>query len=127
MRYINWREIISFCLVGVFTFGLDYGALYFCTEILGINYLYSAGLSFSLAVLINYVLCLKFVFTLQGRQTGKGLMFFVLASMVGLGLNQFCMWFLVEKQGIYYLLAKIVATGIVMVWNYVAKKRAIAS
>lgn len=127
MSMLNKPEIIRFCLVGAATFGLDYSSLYFCTEIVGMNYLPSAAFSFTVAVVINYVLCLKFVFTGQKQQNRKSLLFFILASIVGLGLNQFCMWFLVEHIGLYYLLAKLVATGIVTLWNYVAKKKAIAA
>jgi hypothetical protein len=37
-------------------------------------------------------------------------MLFVILSVIGLLLNQFLMWFFVEKISLYYMAAKIVAT-----------------
>lgn len=45
--------------------------------------------------------------------------------LVGLGLNQICMWFFVEIFGIYYMLAKIISIIIVMAWNYIMKRKAV--
>ena len=35
------------------------------------------------------------------------------------------MWALVDGLGVYYMVAKLFATGVVTVWNYVMKRRAI--
>ena len=35
------------------------------------------------------------------------------------------MWVLVDFIHIYYMIAKLIAAGIVMVWNYVLKRRAV--
>ena len=47
---------------------------------------------------------------------------FVVLSVIGLGLNNGCMWAGVEFLGIHYLIVKIGATFIVMVWNFVTRK-----
>ena len=118
------HEFFRFCLVGGATFLFDYGLLYLLTEHVGISYLLSSGLAFSAAVVMNYILCQKFVFA--GARNGvKQLVLFVTTSVVGLGINQVCMWFFVEGVNIHYMLAKVVATGIVTIWNYVTKKRAL--
>ena len=51
---------------------------------------------------------------------------FVGSSVVGLFLNQVCMYVFVEWLSMYYMIAKLFDTGIVTVWNYVMKKKAIA-
>ena len=43
--------------------------------------------------------------------------------MLGLGINNGCMWIGVELFGISYLVVKIVATAVVMVWNFVTRKK----
>lgn len=116
-------EFIKFCVVGAITFVVDYGLLYMLTERFGYSYLISSGIAFTVAVLINYVLCLLYVFK-NSRNGIKQISIFVLTSIIGLLLNQICMWLFVEKIGFYYLLAKIGATGIVMIWNFVTKRRA---
>ena len=118
-------EMLRFAIVGGASFVVDYALLYACTEWLGIHYLYSAAISFTVSVVINYWLCVTFVFTGAGKQTGKQAVLFIGSSIVGLGINQLCMWLFVEKFGLHYMLAKIGATFIVMFWNYVMKRKAV--
>ena len=118
-------EIIRFAIVGGASFVVDYALLYICTEWLGIHYLYSAAISFTVSVIVNYWLCVIFVFTGAGKQTGRQAALFIGSSIVGLGINQVCMWLFVEKFGLHYMLAKIGATLIVMFWNYVMKRKAV--
>lgn len=118
-------EIARFCIVGGLSFLVDYGLLYVCTEVMNIYYLYSAAFSFTIAVIFNYWLCVVFVFKGAGKQNSKQATIFIGSSIVGLGINQVCMWGFVELFGIYYMLAKIFATIIVTFWNYVMKRKAI--
>lgn len=118
-------EIFRFCIVGAVTLLVDYGLLYFLTEAMGILYLYSAGISYTAATLVNYWLCVKYVFKQAGKQTFLQSAVFVGSSFAGLGLNQVCMWFLVEYLQVYYILAKLVSTVIVTLWNYVMKRKAV--
>ena len=57
-------EILRFAIVGGASFVVDYALLYACTEWLGIHYLYSAAISFTVSVIVNYWLCVVFVFTI---------------------------------------------------------------
>ena len=118
-------EIARFVLVGGACFLLDYGLLYILTEYGGLHYLLSAGISFSISVLVNYWLCLICVFRGANAQTRRAKMHFFGSSIAGLGLNQLLMWVLVDIIGIYYMIAKLIAAGIVMVWNYILKRRAV--
>lgn len=120
----RYYEFLKFALVGIVTFFIDYSTLFILTEYSGLNYLMSSAISFSISVLINYVLCLLFVF--DGARNGwKQIALFVLSSIIGLCINQICMWLLVAKLAIYYMVAKILATIAVMFWNYVAKKKSL--
>ncbi len=125
MKNDRLSEIFRFALVGGASFVVDYALLYFCTECLGFHYLYSAAISFTVSVIVNYWLCVVFVFTGAGKQTGRQAALFIGSSVAGLGINQACMWLFVEKFGLHYMLAKIAATFIVMFWNYVMKRKAV--
>ncbi|WP_455143945.1 GtrA family protein [Selenomonas noxia] len=118
-------EIARFVLVGGACFVLDYGLLYVLTEYVGLYYLLSAGISFSVSVFVNYWLCLACVFRGADTQTRRAKMLFFGSSIAGLGLNQLLMWLLVDFAHIYYMIAKLIAAGIVMIWNYVLKRRAV--
>lgn len=125
MKLLQYLEMIRFIIVGVITFVVDYGLLYICTEYIGLYYMYSTAIAFIVAVIFNYWLCVVYVFTNIQRQTSKQALLFVGSSVVGLGLNQICMWLFVEIFGIYYMLAKIISIIIVMAWNYIMKRKAV--
>lgn len=119
------NEIIRFCIVGGLSFLVDYGLLFACTEWVGLYYLYSSAISFTASVIFNYWLCVVYVFHGARHQNKKQATIFIGSSIIGLGLNQICMWAFVSILGIYYMLAKIFATAIVTVWNYVMKRKAV--
>lgn len=125
MKSERFMEIVRFCLVGGGCFLLDYGLLYVLTEYAGIHYWYSSGISFTVTVLLNYWLCVTYVFHGAKHQTKKQASIFIGSSIAGLAINQFCMWALVDGLGVYYMIAKLVATAVVTIWNYVMKRRAI--
>ena len=121
----KFLELVRFCFVGGLSLIVDCAVLYGLTEIFGVHYLYSAGISFTVSVLFNYWLCVAYVFKGAKKQTTKQATIFIGSSIVGLGLNQICMWFFVEIVSIHYMLAKLGATVIVTIWNYVMKRKAI--
>lgn len=118
------NQIIRFGIVGFLCFFIDYGLLLALTELLGIHYLVSGAISFSVSTLINYLFSTFFIFDTRGKnKTLKEFILFVLLSAVGLGINQAVMWVTVEKLSIPYQISKIGATAIVMVYNFLSRKR----
>lgn len=117
------KQIIKFGVVGGSAFVIDYGLMIFLTEVMNINYLISNELSFSASVVFNYIMSVKWVFDVKEKNSKTNeFLIFVLLSLVGLGINQFIMWITVEKLEVYYLLSKIYATIIVMVYNFITRK-----
>ena len=125
MKRDQFFEIVRFAIVGGASFLVDYALLYLCTEKLGFYYLHSAAIAFTVLVIVNYWLCVIFVFTGARKQTGRKAALFFGSSIVGLGINQVCMRLFVESFGLHYMLAKIGATLIVMFWNYVMKRKVV--
>ena len=120
-------EILRFLLVGGGCFVFDYGLMVLLTEAVGLYYLWSSGLSFTASVVLNYWLCVRFVFTEVGPQPPRPMSMFIGSSVTGLLLTQLCMYVQVDVLGIWYTVAKFVAAGIVAVWNYVWKRKAVRS
>lgn len=114
---------MKFGAVGVLCFGIDYGLMIFLTEVWGIRYLASSGISFSVSVLVNYTLSLKFVFETD-KDNNKVVEFlvFIILSVIGLGINQALMWVCVDKLHVHYMVSKIGVTLVVMVYNFVTRK-----
>ena len=121
----RFMEVVRFCIVGGLSFLVDYSLLFALTEFAGIYYLYSSAISFGVSVVFNYWLCVKYVFKGAGKQTRRQAAIFFVTGVMGLGLNQLCMWFFVAVVSLHYMLAKIFATAIVTVWNYFTKRMAI--
>lgn len=117
------EQIIKFGFVGFLCFFIDYGIMVFLTEIVGIEYLISSAISFTVSVTVNYILSVTMVFeTDKDKNKVKEFIIFVFLSIIGLGINQLCMWFAVEILGIHYMVSKIGATAVVMVYNFISRK-----
>ncbi len=116
------NQILKFGLVGGTAFVIDYVLLYFCTEFLHIHYLISSIISFTVSVIFNYILSIKWVFDVKKKQDVKDFVIFIILSVIGLGINSLIMYVMVEKFGVYYMLSKIVSTAVVMVYNFITRK-----
>ena len=123
----RFLEFVRFCFVGGLSLLVDYAVLYSLTEWAGMYYLHSSVVSFGVSVVFNYWLCVRYVFKGAKKQTPRQAVIFFSTGVVGLGLNQLCMWFFVDVTGLHYLIAKLGATVIVTAWNYVTKRKVINS
>lgn len=117
-----FEQIIKFGMVGFLCFFIDYGIMVFLTEMCNVNYLISSGISFTVSVIVNYILSLTFVFDTKGGDKIKEFVVFIILSVIGLGINQVLMWFLVDIIGIFYMISKIGATAVVMIYNFITRK-----
>lgn len=78
-----------------------------------------------MSVLVNYIIYILWVFEKANKKAHKLIIIFIGSSVVGLFWNQLLMWIMVDKFKIYYMIAKIFSTTIVMTWDYIMKRKAI--
>ncbi len=116
------NQILKFGVVGGVAFLIDYSLLYFLTEYLHIYYLTSSIISFIVSLIFNYILSIKWVFDVTKKQTIKEITIFVVLSVIGLGINQLVMYVGSDLLKVYYMLTKLIATVIVMIWNFITRK-----
>ena len=117
------QQFLKFGVVGFIAFIIDYGLLFILTEFCSINYLISATISFTASVIFNYVASMRYVFThKEDMSRHREFIIFVTLSVLGLAINNSLMWLGVEFLHLHYLLVKIVATAVVMVWNFITRK-----
>ena len=65
----------------------------------------------------------KWVFLVENGKTKlENLVFFITFSCIGLGINQLIMFIGVQYLYVNYMIVKIFATFIVMVFNYLTRK-----
>lgn len=118
-----FKQIIRFGIIGGLAFLIDYALLYICTDIIGIHYLISSIISFTVSVIFNYILSIKWVFEVDERTDPKrNFLLFIIFSVIGLGINEVIMYVGVTMWEIYYMLVKIFATFIVMIFNFITRK-----
>jgi len=128
-------EIVRFGIVGVICFILDAGTLTLMKQVVFHGsaslrlLIISTTVAFVVGVAANYLLSLFIVFNRPDqRRRGQGwrpMTLFFVGAFIGLLLTDAIMaagTHFTGRTGYSYLLVKVVATGIVMVWNYVTRK-----
>lgn len=116
-------QIFKFGIVGGIATVIDFVFLYIFREFCHFPVLVSNTLSFCISVIYNYTASVKWVFDVnKEKDAKKQFIIFIVFSVIGLLLNNAIMWLTVDFLSIYYMLAKIIATVIVMVFNFVTRK-----
>ena len=119
-------QVLKFGVLGGLAFLIDYAVLIILTELVGINYLISSGVSFCVSVVFNYILSIVWVFDVEKnmgkKKVAQNFFVFIVLSVIGLVLTEILMWTGTDILGIHYLLTKIGATAIVMIYNFVSRK-----
>lgn len=116
-------QFFRYIFVGGIAFLVDFGSLYFLTEYFGIFYLTSAAIAFTLGLIVNYLLSVKWVFnkhTFNNRFHEFGI--FAMVGIIGLGLNEVIIWFFTSNMHFYYIYSKIVSAVLVLFWNFFARR-----
>lgn len=118
-----FNQIMKFGVVGGIAFIIDYICLIISKEIFGLSVLLSAAIAFIISVIFNYILSIKWVFNVNKEiDQKKNFIIFIVLSIIGLILTEIIMWFGTDIIKISYLIVKIFATAIVMVFNFITRK-----
>ena len=142
-----FAQIMKFGIVGVLCFFIDYfiyiGANAFFTktgiaEVFPGYYLVSAFLGFTVSVVVNYLLSMKYVFVRRDDMSRRReFIIFLVLSVIGLGINELCLYVGIDliyknwgwlrsvmsegfAKNIFF---KFGATGVVMVYNFITRKK----
>ena len=121
-------QLFKYGIVGGIAYSVDFGSLFFLTEVIKIHYLISAAIAFTLGLITNYTLSIFWVFPKRAL-TNKKIEFiiFSIIGLIGLGLNEVIIWFFTESAHFHYLISKIFSTVVVFFWNFFARKKLLFS
>ena len=109
--------------MGLISFGIDWGMLIALVELFHLDFLMSTTVSFTTSVVVNYWLSMKYVFAhKEGMSRRREFIIFVVLSVIGLALNDGIVLALNAGLGLEANIAKICATALVMVYNFVTRK-----
>ena len=128
-------EGLRFILTGGVCFLVEFACLVFLRDTVGLDTLIATPIAFLISVILNYLLCVKWVFGGAKDQGNTAKLGFLVTSVMGLFLNELLMLIF---RGIFgedaavltvfgftvtmYMINKVLSTGIVMVWNYFTKR-----
>jgi putative flippase GtrA len=118
-RWAPFKKVFKFACVGLVGFAIDMGSLVFMVEIFKWNLYLANSISFSLAVVNNFLLNKNWVFRNDSRQYFNQFLNFLAVSLIGLALNYILMKLFMSWQW-WYVYAKLLVVLLVAVWNYSA-------
>lgn len=116
---------MRFVIAGFLSAGLEMGLLVAMVERFKVPLLHANGIAFLVVNIINYILSRYWVFknkTLRKRVQFPMFMFFVSCGLI---LNQTVLWFLVDELSFDYRVSKVVAIGVVVIWNFFTRNNMI--
>ena len=139
------EQIMKFGVVGVVCFLIDFVITMVVSTLLrsgagmdtGTAALIGAFFGFTISVIINYLLSMKYVFTRkEDMDRRKEFVIFTILSLIGLGIHEVIIMVCIDviyenwmwlnswlSPGLATAGGKIFATGIVMVYNFITRKK----
>lgn len=111
------KQFLKFASVGAFSTVVQYVILIILTESRLTGPVLASAIGYIGSGILNYLLNYHYTFNSNaGHQTAA--LKFVTVSTLGLGLNVFLMFAGVHLAGLHYLLCQLLATGVVLLWNF---------
>jgi putative flippase GtrA len=116
-------QLARYLVVGGVAFLADFAALAILTELLHVHYLLSAAIAFGLGMAVNYALSVRYVFKVRTVTNVRvEFLLFTVIGLVGLAMNELVLWIVTHSLHLYYLHSKLIATALVLGWNFSARK-----
>lgn len=113
-------KFLKFCVVGVTGTVVDFGLTWICKEKFKIPKFVANAIGFVVAATSNYFLNRWWTWGSTNSQVGVEYTKFFAVSLIGLGLNTLILYILHEKMKVNFWVSKVFATGVVMIWNFLA-------
>ncbi|MGO9378765.1 MAG: glycosyltransferase [Dissulfurispiraceae bacterium] len=118
----KYAVFLKYAVVGCTGTAIDVGSLYLFVEFLHIHLLLATAMSFTLAVINNFALNKYWTFQYRSGNIRKQLIKFLIVSITGLVLTELSMALLVYNLKIWYMASKLITSGLVLMWNFLANK-----
>ncbi len=122
MKKADLSKFIRFAIVGAVGFVIDMGVTYLLKERLGLYPYFANAAGFSVAVINNYVLNKYWTFEKHSSLSAGQFAGFLTVSLAGLLLNTLLLLIFFGTMRLDFYFSKIIATGMVMIWNFLANK-----
>lgn len=115
------RQFIIFSMMGAVGTGGHYLTLILLVELMKFNPTFATTAGFIVGALINYVLNYHITFQ-SNKPHREALVKFLLIAAIGAVINTFIMYLGTSLLQYHYLLVQVIATLIVLLWNFTINK-----
>lgn len=115
-------QIIKFVIVGGIATIIDYIIFFLLHDFLKVPTLPSNITSFSVSVIYNYIASVKWVFDVKEDDPKKQFIVFIVLSIIGLLINTAIVYVTIDILKWWSMICKVIATAIVMVFNFITRK-----
>lgn len=120
------RKPLTFAAIGVANTALDFGLL-LILKTLGLPAVAANTVSTTVAFVFSFIMNRKYTFKPSGQNVKRELVLFIGVTLFGLWVLQNIVIWLLTPVGLSFgwsdntavLVAKLVATGVSLVWNYI--------
>lgn len=117
-----------YMLVGGLAFVVDYMMLFLLATQAGFHYQIAAAIAFLCGLIVNYTLCVSWIFDHRSFASKRHeFLVFSAIGLVGLALNGFLIHLMTELAGLHYLNSKLVAAGLILVFNFSLRRHILFS
>ncbi|NDV46481.1 GtrA family protein [Paludibacter sp. 221] len=111
-------KFLKFCVVGFSGMIVDFGVTWILKEKMKLNRYIANSCGFVLAASSNYMLNRIWTFESRNPEIATEYLSFFIISLIGLGLNNLILWLFSDKLKLNFYLSKVLATGVVTLWNF---------
>ena len=115
------RQFLRFAGAGAIGTVVQYVILIILVQLTWAEAVAASFIGFVCGALVNYFLSHRYVFSSNLPHREAVFKFFTVA-VVGLGINTMIMVAGVQMLNLHYLLVQVIATGLVLLWNFAGNK-----
>ncbi|HWG06120.1 MAG TPA: GtrA family protein [Beijerinckiaceae bacterium] len=115
------RQFSSFFGVSLAAFVVDYGTLVLLRQAFGLDPVWGALAGYIAGGILSYALNRRHTFETDRSHAEAGWRFAVVMA-VGFSLTGLFMYLFADRLGVPYIVARLLTTGLVFIWNFLAHR-----
>lgn len=119
-----FMQFMRFAVVGVINTGIDYLIYWSLTRYVDFfedEKIFATSIAFIVAATNSYFMNKFFTFRDKSKEFGSQYIKFFVVSLIGFAINAGVFWLLLQT-GLFDIAAKVLTTGVVLSWNFIANK-----
>lgn len=118
----SFVQLFLYLIVGGLATLVEWGAFYIMNQRLAVHYMAATALAFVISTFANWAFGRLILFRASKQSTWSELAKIYIVSIIGLLFNIVIMYVEVDILLMNEMLSKMVATGIVFIWNFLIRK-----